>query len=145
MSTEPQATTQANEKLVNNESVQNASNALSPGFNTNLFGCFEDIVGCLLACCVSCVPMVANKANVDERGVQWTDFVCCPNPYQTRQSLRMKYGKLKRYICVYIDTRTRTHTHTIAHTHTHTYICIYIDRLFYQVKRILKSNYKSNI
>lgn len=89
---QPAATANTNEKITGNESVQNASNALSPGFNTNLFGCFEDIVGCLMVCCLECVPLAANRANVDAREAQWADFFCCPNPYQTRQSMRIKYG-----------------------------------------------------
>ena len=81
-----------NDKIVENENAAKANDALSPGFNTNIFGCFEDIVGCALACCLPCIPAAANRANVEEREVQWADFVCCPNEYQTRQTMRNKYG-----------------------------------------------------
>ena len=81
-----------NDKIVENENAAKANDALSPGFNTNIFGCFEDIVGCALACCLPCIPAAANRANVEERDVQWADFICCPNNYQTRQTMRNKYG-----------------------------------------------------
>ena len=81
-----------NDKIVENENAAKANDALSPGFNTNIFGCFEDIVGCALACCLPCIPAAANRANVEERDVQWADFMCCPNEYQTRQTMRNKYG-----------------------------------------------------
>ena len=92
---EPVVTEQPAEKKAvidtDNENAQKANDAMSPGFNTNIFGCFEDIVGCALACCLPCIPAAANRANVEEREVQWADFLCCPNEYQTRQSMRNKY------------------------------------------------------
>lgn len=78
--------------MTNNETLGKVNDALSPGMNAHLCGCCSDILGCILSCCCPCFPMAATRALVDEREVQWCDFLCCPNPYTTRQSLRKKYG-----------------------------------------------------
>eukprot|EP01134_Creolimax_fragrantissima_P005987 CFRG5987T1 len=92
VSEQPQATQKADMKLKENKQAQKLNNALSGGLDTNLFGCFENIVGCLLACCVPCVVNATTQAKVDERDCSIYDVVCCANPYATRQSMRTKYG-----------------------------------------------------
>eukprot|EP01122_Echinamoeba_exundans_P000797 TRINITY_DN1072_c0_g1_i1.p2 TRINITY_DN1072_c0_g1~~TRINITY_DN1072_c0_g1_i1.p2 ORF type:complete len:100 (-),score=23.53 TRINITY_DN1072_c0_g1_i1:117-416(-) len=57
-----------------------------------LFGCLSDFNTCILGLFIPCYVMGRTKAQLDERDCTFCDFICPPNEYQTRQSIRAKYG-----------------------------------------------------
>jgi len=79
-------------KIVSNPYAKQATGIFSPGYDEPLCGCFSDPTGCALVTCCPCVPLAALKANVDNRHVTLMDFLCCPHPYQLRQSIRAKFS-----------------------------------------------------
>jgi len=64
---------------------------LSVGLNTGLFGCFDDMTGCIFTTFLPCIPSAYARCSIDERECNLCDGLCGPNPYQTRQSMRKKY------------------------------------------------------
>ena len=89
---QPNALDKANAALTTNEFAQKAGGFLSPSYQEPFFGCFSDPLGCALSCCCPCVVLATLRANLDGRRVTLVDYVCCPNPYQNRQSLRAKFA-----------------------------------------------------
>eukprot|EP00455_Lapot_gusevi_P047319 TRINITY_DN637_c0_g1_i2.p1 TRINITY_DN637_c0_g1~~TRINITY_DN637_c0_g1_i2.p1 ORF type:complete len:133 (-),score=42.63 TRINITY_DN637_c0_g1_i2:235-633(-) len=88
------AAANVNASLSNNEHLNKASGALSPGYQEGLFGCFSDIMGCLVVCCLPQCTLAVNRANTDERPCHILDCLCCVGgAYVTRQSIRAKYKK----------------------------------------------------
>jgi len=64
----------------------------SPQMITNIFGCLEHPIGCLVVCLVPCIPIALTETAVDDRKCDIYDALCCANGYQTRQRMRKKYG-----------------------------------------------------
>jgi len=62
--------------------------------STNLFGCLDDIVVCLIVMFIPCYQGGLNKAKADEREWHFCDCCCWAGnvEYYTRQQLRKKYG-----------------------------------------------------
>mmetsp|Transcript_14718 Transcript_14718/g.16342 ORF Transcript_14718/g.16342 Transcript_14718/m.16342 type:complete len:100 (-) Transcript_14718:77-376(-) len=61
-------------------------------FSNGLFGCMSDFGTCIITCFLPCYTAANNKATIDERECTFCDFICTPNIYQTRNSIRAKYG-----------------------------------------------------
>jgi len=81
----------ANAKLTSNEQANKMNAYLSSGYNTHVFGCFEDPMGCVVTCCCPCWVMATAKAQLDERPCTVFDFCCGTSGYQIRQTIRAKY------------------------------------------------------
>jgi Cys-rich protein (TIGR01571 family) len=58
----------------------------------SLFGCLSDISTCIIGWLIPCYLAATTKAALDERECTFCDCLCAPNEYQTRQSIRAKYG-----------------------------------------------------
>lgn len=56
----------------------------------SLFDCLSDVPGCLITYCCGCVVAGFNSARLDDRECTPCDIFA--NDYQTRQSMRGKYG-----------------------------------------------------
>jgi len=61
-------------------------------YENTLFGCFDDINGCLLGTfCPHCLA-ICNRAGIEEREAACCDYVCCAGEYYNRRMIRQKYN-----------------------------------------------------
>merc|ERR1712130_426907 len=77
-----------------NKAIADGESFFSPGYQEPMCGgsCFDDKVGLIVSFFCCCIVNASNRGNLDGRPVEWNDYFCPANPYQTRQSLRQKYA-----------------------------------------------------
>mmetsp|Transcript_16799 Transcript_16799/g.23374 ORF Transcript_16799/g.23374 Transcript_16799/m.23374 type:complete len:102 (-) Transcript_16799:106-411(-) len=64
-------------------------------WSTGLFGCFDDIGGCIITIICPCITIAQNRADFDGRSTTCMDYCCSlggSNEYFFRQHIRAKYG-----------------------------------------------------
>lgn len=76
--------------ISSNASVQRANAAMSPGMETDLFGCFSDPLGFVMSLCCGCVVSGFTAASLDDRECTPCDILT--NNYQVRRASMASVG-----------------------------------------------------
>jgi len=81
--------------LRDSEWAKSATKFLNPGYDEGIFDCNSHPdypVAFALAVCCPCILNATLKASLDNRPITFCDYLCVNNSYQSRQTIRAKFG-----------------------------------------------------